>query len=135
MIFKAQVSLPTELGEGIQPGQSPAVQLLHLIGGHQVVGVKAVQVAQAVPGSVTELQVVLGKLLEDLLGAADVGVIVRGPGPQTDDVGAKFLDQVSGIHTIAQGLVHSPALAVHGPAVGQDIAEGRAVSESAYGGQ
>ena len=49
----------------VQLGDGPVVQLLHLLGGHQMVGIEALQVAQAVAGGVAELQVVLAELLKD----------------------------------------------------------------------
>ena len=64
--LKVVIALEALLDEAVEPGDGPAVQGLHLVGGHQVVGVKAVQVPQAVPGGVAELQVVLAQLLEDL---------------------------------------------------------------------
>ena len=97
-----------------------------------MVGVEALQVAQAVPGGIPELQVVLAQLLENLLGAADVGVVIRSPRPQPDDVRAVLLDQLIGVHAVAQRLVHGPSLAVHGPAVGQDLAEGCTLLQSAH---
>ncbi len=113
----------------------PPIQLLQLVRGNQVVGVKLVQVAQAVPGGVPEFQIVLGDLLENLLGAAHVRVIVGGSRPQTDDVRAEFLDQVGGVNAVAKGLVHGPALAVYRPAMGQHLTEGSTLVKGTYGGQ
>ena len=135
MVFVAHVGLAAGLYQLVQAGQGPAVQLLQLLGGDQAIGIKFVQVAQAIPGGVAELQVVLGDLLKDLFGAAHIGMVVGGGGPQADDIRAELLDQVGGIYAVAQGLVHGPALAVHGPAVGQHLAEGRALVQSADGGQ
>ena len=53
--------------ERVQAGDRPAVKLLHVLGLDKVVCVEAVEVAQAVAGGVAELEVVLRKLLEDLL--------------------------------------------------------------------
>ncbi|CAN3974445.1 GNAT family acetyltransferase, partial [Dysosmobacter welbionis] len=61
------VRLGALLHQGVQAGDGPAVQFLHLRGRRQLVGVKAVQIAQAVPGGVAELEVVLAELLEDLV--------------------------------------------------------------------
>ena len=67
--------------------------------------------------------------------AADVGMVVGGGGPQTQDVRAVLIEDVGGIHAVAQRLVHGLALAVHGPAVGDALLEGRALAEGAHGGQ
>ena len=75
------VSLGALFNQGVQAGDGPAVQLQHIGGSHQLVGIKAVQIAQAVPGGVAELQVVLGELLEDGVGAADVGMVIGGSRP------------------------------------------------------
>ena len=121
--------------QAVQLGQRPAIQLLHFLGGNQIVRVEFIQVAQAVAGGVAELQVILSDLLEDLLGAAHVRVVVGGGGPQADDVRAVVLDQVRRVNTVAQGFVHGPALAVHRPAVGQHLLEGSAAVQRAHGGQ
>ena len=55
--------------------------------------------------------------------------------PQTQDVRAVLVEDVSGVHAVAQRLVHGLALAVHGPAVGDTLLEGRTVAEGAHGGQ
>ena len=64
------------LGQLVELAYRPLVQLHHLLGLDQVLGVKAAQVAQAVPGGVAELQVVLGQLLEDVVGAAHIHVVI-----------------------------------------------------------
>ena len=51
------------LGQLIELGHRPAVQLQHLLRLDQLIGVEAGQVAQAVPGGVAELQIVLAELL------------------------------------------------------------------------
>ena len=129
------VRLGALLHQGVQAGDGPAVQFLHLRGRRQLVGVKAVQIAQAVPGGVAELEVVLAELLEDLVRAADVGVVVGAGGPQAQQVRAILVDDLCRVHAVAQGLVHGSALAVHGPAVGDALLEGRALAEGAHGGQ
>ena len=121
---KVVIALEALLNEDIQTGDSPAVQGQHVGGGHQMVGVKAVQVAQAVPGGVAELQVVLAQLLENLLRAAHVRVVVGGGRPQADQVRAVLVHNVIGVHPVAQGLVHGLAFPVHGPAVGDAGLEG-----------
>ena len=135
VVFVAHVGLAAGLYQLVQAGQGPAVQLLQLLGGDQAVGIEFVQVAQAIPGGVAELQVVLGDLLKDLFGAAHIGMVVGGGGPQADDIRAELLDQVGGVYAVAQGLVHGTALAVYGPAVGQNLTEGSTLVQSADGGQ
>ena len=129
------VSLEALVDQVVQAGDGPAVQLLHVGGSHQGVGVEAVQVAQAVPGGVAEFQVVLAQLLENGIGAAHIGVVVGGSGPQAQHVGAVLFKDLCGIHAVAQGLVHGLALAVHGPAVGDALLEGCALAKGAHGGQ
>ena len=76
MEFVLVIGLPAGSDQLFQLGEGPAVQLQHLLRLHQVVRVKALQVAQAVPGGVPEFQVVLAQLLENLLGAPHIGVVV-----------------------------------------------------------
>ena len=135
MVLVAHVGLTAQLYQLVQLGQGPAVQLFHLFHGNQVVGVELVEVAQAVPGGVAEFQVVLGDLLEDLLGAAHIGMVVGGGGPQADNIRAEVLNEVGRIDAVAQRLVHGPALTVYGPAVGQHLFEGGALIQRANGGQ
>ena len=119
------------LDQGVELGDSPAVQGQHILGGHQIIGVKAVEVAQAVAGGVAELQIVLAQLLEDLLGAAHVHMVVGGTGPETDHIRAELLDDIGRVNAVAQGLVHGAALAVHGPAVGQALFVGGTLAQGA----
>ena len=129
------VSLAAILHQSVQLGQCPFIQLFHIASRHQIVGVKLIEVTQTVAGGVTELQVVLSNLLEDLLGAAHVGVVVRRGCPQTDNIGTEVLDKVSGVNAVAQTLVHCTALSVNHPAVGQHLTEGSALIQSADRGQ
>ena len=103
-----------------QPVQCPLIQRFHLPEGQHGVRIKAVQVAQDIPGGVADLQILIGKLLEDGVGAAHIQLIVRGGGPQTQKLRAVFGDQFIRQDGVAQGLVHGSPLPVHGPAVGQD---------------
>ena len=63
-------------------------------------------------------------------------MVVGRAGP-TDAAGSApyFLKMSAGVHAVAQGLVHGLALAVHGPAVGDALLEGSALSQRAYGGE
>ena len=119
------------LDQGVELGDGPTVQGQHILGSHQIVGVKAVQVAQAVAGGVAELQIVLAQLLEDLLGAAHVHMVVGGTGPETDHIRTELLDDIGRVNAVAQGLVHGAALAVHGPAVGQALSVGGTLAQGA----
>ena len=119
----------------VELGHRPAVQLQHLLRGHQVIGVKAVQVAQAVPGGIAELQIVLAELLKDVVRTAHVHMVVGRTRPQPEQVGTILLKDLRGVYAVAQGLVHSLALAVHGPAVGDALLEGSPLAQRAHGGE
>ena len=123
------------LDETVQAGDGPLVQRQQLVGLHQPVGVEAHQIVQTELAGVAELQVVLAQLLEDLVGAAHVHMVVGGAGPQTQQVGAVLLEDLGGIHTVAQRLVHGLALAVHRPAVGDALSERGAAAQRAHGHQ
>ena len=56
-------------------------------------------------------------------------MVVGGAGPQTDHIRTVLLEDLRGVHAVAQGLVHGTALAVHGPAVGDALLEGCALAE------
>ena len=73
------------------------------------------------------------QLLEDLLGAAHVGVVVGAARPQSQHVGAELVDDLGRIHAVAERLVHGLALAVDRPAVGQALAVRGALAERADG--
>ena len=107
------------LDQGIETRYGPAVQLQHIGGSNEVIGVKTGEVAQAVPGRIAELQIVLAELPEDVLGAAHVDMIVSRARPEAEQIGAELLHDLSGIHAVAERLVHGFALAVDGPAMGQ----------------
>ena len=119
----------------VELGDGPAVQREHLLGLDQIVRVKAVEIAQAVPGGIAELQIVLTQLLEDFPGAAHVHMIVGGTGPEADHVRAELIDDVRRINAIAQGLVHGLTLAVNSPAMGQTLFIGSAFAQCADSNQ
>ena len=121
--------------EVIKPGHGPLVQRQHLLGLYQVVGIEVHQVIQTELAGVAELQIVLGELLEDLVGAAHIHMIVGAARPQTQQICAVLLKNLGRIHAVAQRLVHGLALAVHGPAVGQALLEGSTPAQSAHGHQ
>ena len=62
-------------------------------------------------------------------------MIVRGAGPQAQQVRAVLVEDLGGVHAVAQGLVHGAALTVHGPAVGQALLEGGPPLQRAHGHQ
>ena len=109
------------LDELVELGHCPLVKLQHILGLNEVVCVEAVKVAEAVAGGVAELEVVLRKLLEDLLGAAHIDMVVGRACPQADHICAELLDDVGGVNAVAEGLVHCTTLAVDRPAVGQAL--------------
>ena len=114
------VSVDALLHQLIQTHHCPTVQRQHIGISHCIgIGVKIGNVAQNVPGGVANLQILIGQLLEDCIGAAHIHVIVRRCGPQTHQIGAVFGHDFIGVNAVAQRFVHGLALAVHGPAMGQ----------------
>ena len=77
------ISRLAPLHQLVQTGDGPLVQGQHLLGRHQVVGIKARQISQAIPGGVAELQIVLAQLLEDVVRAAHIHMIIGRASPQT----------------------------------------------------
>ena len=59
MELVALISRLASLHQGIELRHRPAVQLQHLLGAHQVRRVKSIQIPQAVPRRIPELQIVL----------------------------------------------------------------------------
>ena len=131
------VVVPAEhlLDQTVQAGDGPLVQLEHVRRGNELVRIEADEVVEAELARVAELQIVLAQLLEDLVGAADVDVVVGGACPQAQQVGAVLVEDLGGIHAVAQRLVHGLALAVHRPAVGDALLERSAAAQRAYGYQ
>ncbi len=62
-------------------------------------------------------------------------MVVRRTGPEADHIRAELIDDVGGIDTVAEGLVHGLALTVHSPAVGQALAVGSALPQRADSNQ
>ena len=127
------VRLGNAADEVVELRDRPAVEREHILRCDEVRGVKAVEVAEAVACGVAELEIVLRQLLEDLLGAAHIGVVVGAARPQTQHVGAELVDDLGRIHAVAEGLVHGLALTVDRPAVGQALAVRSALAERADG--
>ena len=119
----------------VELGDEPAVEHRHILGLGEVRGVKVHQVIEHELAGVAELEIVLAELLEDGLGAAHIRVIVGARRPQTQNVRTVLVENVGGIDAVAEALVHRAALAVHGPAVGDALLEGSALTERAHGGQ
>ena len=129
------VSVEALVDQCVQLRDCPAIQLQHLLGLDQIVSIESRKVAQAVTGSVAELEVVLAQLLEDIVAAANVNMIVCAAGPQTQQVCAVLFHDVGRINAVTKALVHRAALAVNGPAVGQALLEGCALAHRANSGQ
>ena len=110
--------------KGIETDNRPLVDLLHICGSyHILVGIEAVavaDVAENISCSVSDLLIGIRKLLEDILGNSDIGVVIGGSYPQTENICAVLLDNVLRVDTVAEGLVHCSALAVNYPAVCAD---------------
>ena len=121
--------------ELVELRDKPAVELGHLLGLGQLFGVKVDKVVEHELAGVAELEVVLAELLEDLLRAANVGVIVGGSSPQTQDVRAVLVEDIRRIDAVAKALVHGLTLTVNRPAVGDALLKGRALTEGADSGQ
>ena len=119
MELKVVVSLAALAGNLIHSCQSPAIQLLQLIIRYRVgIRVEVVQVTQDIAGGVADFSVYLAELLEDVVGNTDVGMVVGGSNPQTQDVCTEFIGDLRWVDTVAQRFVHCFALCVHYPAVG-----------------
>ncbi len=112
------------LHQVVERRHGPLVQIHHVLDSHGLIRIETVQVAQHIPGGVADLQVRLTELLHDLLGNAHILGVVGGRHPQAQHIRAVVLDDLVGGHGVAQGLVHGLALAVHGPAVGDDLLVG-----------
>ena len=125
------VSLGHLFDQGVQSGDRPAVERQHILRGDQPVRIKTVEVSETVAGRVAELQIVLAELLEHALVRAHIHMVVGGAGPETNHIGAEFLDEVGRVNAVAERFVHRAALLVHGPAVGQAFAVGGALAERA----
>ena len=119
------------LDELVELGDEPAVELGHLLGLDEIFGIEVDEVIEHELAGVAELEIVLAELLEDLLRAANVGVIVGGSSPQTQNVRAVLVEDIRRIDAVAKALVHGLALAVDRPAVGDALLKGRALTESA----
>ena len=133
MEFIVVIRLGHAADEVVELRDGPAVERKHILRRDEMLGVKPVKVAEAVARGVAELEVVLRQLLEDLLGAAHVGVVVGAARPQSQHVGAELVDDLGRIHAVAEGLVHCLALTVDRPAVGQALAVRSALAERADG--
>ena len=127
------VRLGNAADEVVELRDRPAVEREHILRRDEVRGVKAVEVAEAVARGVAELEVVLRQLLEDLLGAAHIGVVVGAAGPEAQHIGAELVDDLGRVHAVAEGFVHGAPLAVDRPAVGQALAVRSALAERADG--
>lgn len=100
--------------------QCPAVQLQHLVKRNCVSFiVKVVGVAQNVTDGVTNLTIYLRQLLQNLGGNADICLVIRGSGPQADDISAILLNYVLRNDDVAYRLRHLAAIAVNYVAMGQ----------------
>ena len=130
------VCLTAGLGQIIGASDDPLVDLLKLVKRHGIgIGVEVAQVCQKNSGGISDLTVDLGELTEDGVGATNVHVVVTGGSPETNDIRAVLLDHFLGINTVAKRLVHSSSLAVHNPAVGEDLLEGSAAIQCSHRGQ
>ena len=68
MVIQGVVAGPDLVDQSVQLLIGPFVQLGQLLGGNPVgVGVKAVQVAQDVPGGIADFAVGLGKLFQNIV--------------------------------------------------------------------
>ena len=109
-------------GELLKARQRPAVDVGELLfRSHILPGVKIVEISQNITGSVADFAVNFGKLLENLLGNADIRVIVGGSDPEPQDIGAVLIGDILRHHAVAQRLGHLLALAVNHPAMGADL--------------
>ncbi len=99
----------------------------HGIGGH----VKVAGVGQQKAQRVADAAVGVHDAGQDLVVDTQVARVVGGGHPQADDFGAHLAGDVLRRHGVAQRLGHLLALAVHGEAVGQQAAVGRAAKDGA----
>ena len=109
----------------------PAVQFHHVFRRHQIIGIETVEVAKAVAGGVSELQIALSELFKDLVGAADIHMVIGRAGPEAEHVCTVFIGDLSRIHAVAERLVHGTAFAVHGPSVSDALFKRSAFSQCA----
>ena len=79
--------------------------------------IEIINIAKNVACSVSDLSVNFRKLLENILGNTDVGMIVGGSNPQTENISAVLVGNILGNHAIAKRLGHLSAFAVNYPTV------------------
>jgi len=117
----------------MQAVQDEPLQRRHLVQRQAFGLVEIGQGAQQIANGVAKLAIGVNRGLQDLFADPLVVRIVDQGHPQTQDVGAGFLDDGQGVGRIALGLGHLLPLLVEGEAVGQDRLErGAATGAAAF---
>ena len=114
--FAGPAHLAVNLGE---PVQHPAFEFGHVLDGQPLVLGEAGEIAEQKAQGVAQAAIGIRLVAHDLVGDADILGIIRGDHPDAQDIGAILVDDGLGIHRVAQGFGHLPALPVEHETVGQ----------------
>ena len=111
--------------------ERPAVDLEQFVVGDRVgTRVKAVEITESVTKRISHLAIGVDDARKDLVRAANVLSVIDGRGPQPQNVGTRFVDDLLRRGDVAERLALLAALAVDDPAVRDDLFVRRRVMSS-----
>ena len=128
MIFEILISLVYLVHELGELCDRPSVYLQHLFGLYKVIGIKVCDISEDISRGISNLEIHLGKLLEDLLGNSYIDAVIGRSNPESQYICAILLNYIEGIDSVAERFGHLLALSVDDPAVSKDILIGSALS-------
>jgi hypothetical protein len=96
---------------------------------------KPVEIAEQVAEGVTKFAIGLGEAIGDGVRELNVFGEIDGGNPETQQIGAEFLDDFFGLDDVAERLRHGAAVGIERPTVGDTFAIGRCAFEAHAGEQ
>ena len=104
-----------------QTEQRPAVQFFHILISYTVgLRIEIIKIPQKVAKRISDLSVYIAHGFHNLIGKADVSLIIDGRNPQTHHVSAILINNVLGRDYVSYRFGHLPSLSVHGKTMGQN---------------
>ena len=104
-----------------QTEQRPAIQFFHIPISYAVsLWIEIIKIPQKVTERISDLSVYVAHGFHNLIGKADIALVIDGGNPQTHHVSAVLINNVLGSDYIPYRFGHFPSLSVHGKAMGQN---------------
>ena len=122
MIFILIIACTGSLDNTVEFHKSILIKFFKLfVRNNILIGIKIIEVAEAISCCVSDLSVVIADLLKNFGADTNIGMIICACYPKSENVGTVLVNNFLWVHAVSERLGHLSALAVNSPAVSNNL--------------